>query len=106
MRAFADRILIGEARGPEMLDILQAWGTGHPGGVATIHSDVTAPDAALERVEDMVSLATQAPMQRMIAKTIGLIVCVERTATGQRRVCQIVSVQGHDGVKYLVSPKD
>lgn len=43
MRAFADRIIIGETRGAEILDILMAWGTGHPGGAATIHSDVTTP---------------------------------------------------------------
>ncbi len=106
MRAFADRILIGEARGPEMLDILMLWNTGHPGGAATIHSDITAPEAALERVEMMVSLATQAPMQRLIANAIGLIVCVERDESGQRRVCQIVSVQGFDGQKYLVRSED
>ncbi len=106
MRAFADRILIGEARGEEMLDILMLWNTGHPGGAATIHSDVTSPEAALERVEMMVSFATLAPMQRLIARAVGLIVCVERDDAGQRRVCQIVSVQGFDGQKYLVSRED
>jgi type IV secretion system protein VirB11 len=106
MRAFPDRILVGEARGAEMFDILMLWNTGHPGGAATIHSDVTAPEAALERVEFMVSLATVAPMQRLIATAVGLIVCVERGADGQRRVCQIVSVNGFDGQKYLVSQED
>jgi type IV secretion system protein VirB11 len=96
MRAFADRILVGEARGAEMLDILQVWRTGHEGGCATIHSGVTTPEAALERVEDMVSLANTAPMQRMIGKTIGLIVCVERDEHGRRTVCQVVSVHGYD----------
>jgi P-type conjugative transfer ATPase TrbB len=98
MRAFADRILIGEARGGEMLDILQVWNTGHDGGAATLHSNVTTPEAALERIEDMVSMATNPPAtpQRMIARTIGLIVCLELNERKQRRIRQIVSVQGFD----------
>jgi Flp pilus assembly CpaF family ATPase len=98
MRAFADRILIGEARGGEMLDILQVWNTGHDGGAATLHSNVTTPEAALERIEDMVSMATNPPAtpQRMIARTIGLIICLELNERQQRRIRQIVSVQGFD----------
>jgi P-type conjugative transfer ATPase TrbB len=98
MRAFADRILIGEARGGEMLDILQVYNTGHPGGAATLHSDVNTPSAALERIEDMISMATNPPAmpQRMIARTVGLIVCLEVTAEKQRRIRQIVSVKGYD----------
>lgn len=103
MRAFPDRILVGEARTGEMFDIIMLWNSGHPGGAATIHSDVAAPEAALERIEFMVSLATLAPMQRLIASAVGLIVCIKRDDDGQRRVSQVVSVQGYDGQKYLVT---
>ena len=68
MRLFPTRILVGEVRGPEALDMLMAWNTGHPGGACTIHSDVSTPRAALTRLETMVALATQAPMQRLIAR--------------------------------------
>jgi P-type conjugative transfer ATPase TrbB len=99
MRAFADRIIIGEARGPEMLDLLMAWNTGHPGGAATVHSDTTTPEAALRRVELLLLLATQSPMHRLIADAVQLIVCIDRI-NGIRRVTQIVSVRGHDGNAY------
>jgi len=100
MRLFPTRIIVGEVRGPEALDMLMAWNTGHPGGACTVHSDVSTPRAALTRLETMVSLATQASMQRLIGESIGLIVCMERTDSGRRRVNQIVSVEGFDGSEY------
>ena len=110
MRAFADRILIGEARGGEMLNILQAWNTGHEGGAATLHSNTTTPAAALERIEDMVSMAPTPPAapQRMIARTVGLIICLDFDEQKQRRVRQIVSVQGYDRdtQNYLTRQED
>jgi type IV secretion system protein VirB11 len=99
MRSFADRIIIGEARGPEMLEILMAWSTGHEGGIATIHSNVAKPEAGLERVEDLLMQATGNVMTRMIARTVNLIICVDRIQ-GVRRVTQVVSVIGHDGHNY------
>jgi type IV secretion system protein TrbB len=104
MRLFPDRIIVGEVRGAEAFDLLMAWNTGHPGGLCTVHSDITNPRAALTRIEILVSLATTAPMQRLIAEAVGLIVCVERSADGQRRVTQIVSVDGFDGHDYQLSP--
>jgi type IV secretion system protein VirB11 len=100
MRMFPTRIIIGEVRGPEALDMLMAWTTGHGGGACTVHSDVSTPRGALTRLETMISLATQSPMQRLIGEAIGLIVCMERTESGHRRVNQIVSVDGFDGTDY------
>jgi P-type conjugative transfer ATPase TrbB len=101
MRSFADRILIGEARGPEMLDVLMAWNTGHPGGAATVHCDVTTPEAALDRIELLLLLANPAPLHRLVARAVGLIVCLQLDEdTGARRVTQIVRVHGHDGQNY------
>ena len=100
MRSFPDRIIIGEARrGKEMLEILTAWGTGHEGGLATIHSNTANPEDALERVEDMVLQVTNNSMTRMIARTVNLIICIARVE-GVRRVTQVVSVLGHDGHAY------
>jgi P-type conjugative transfer ATPase TrbB len=104
MRSFADRIIIGETRGPEMLDILTAWRTGHEGGAATIHSNVASPIDALERVEDLLLQATPNPMQRMIAKTINLIVCVA-ISRGERRVTQVAEVTGLNGNGYVIKEK-
>jgi len=101
LRSFPDRILIGETRDGSMLDILQAWNTGHPGGATTLHSDTATPVQALERVEDLVMQAVPNPMHRMIARTINLIVCMQ-IERGVRRVSQIASVQGHDGHNYLI----
>src|SRR4051794_7246765 len=92
MRLFPDRIIVGEVRGPEAFDLLMAWNTGHPGGLCTVHSDISNPRAALTRLEILVSLATTAPMQRLIAEAIGLIVCVERRPDGTWRVTQIANV--------------
>jgi type IV secretion system protein TrbB len=82
-----------------MLEILTAWGTGHEGGLATIHSNTATPEAGLERVEDLLMQATSNPMTRMIARTVNMIICVERSK-GIRRVSQVVSVLGHDGHTY------
>lgn len=101
MRSFSDRIIIGETRGPEMLDILTAWRTGHEGGAATIHSNIGSPVDALERVEDLLLQANPNPMQRMIAKTINLIICIE-VSHGHRKVTQVASVLGWDGKNYQI----
>ena len=100
MRSFPDRIIIGEARrGPEMLETLTAWNSGHEGGLGTIHSNTAKPEAALERIEDMLMQVTSNPMHRMIARTVNVIICLDRI-NGLRRVTQIVSVLGHDGQNY------
>jgi type IV secretion system protein VirB11 len=100
MRSFPDRIIIGEARrGKEMIEILTAWGTGHEGGLATIHSNTANPEDALQRVEDMLLQVVSSPMHRMIARTVNMIICIARIE-GVRRVTQVVSVLGHYGHAY------
>ena len=99
MRSFADRIIIGESRGAEMLEVLTAWNTGHEGGAATIHSNIASPTDALERVEDMLLMANPTPMPRMIDRAIDMIICIQ-SEHGVRRVTQVASVQGWDGKNY------
>ena len=106
LRMFPDRIIVGEVRGAEALDMLEAWNTGHDGGFGTIHSNITQPRAALTRLEFLVGRVTQAPAQRLIAEAVNLIVCIERRPDGRRLVSQIVSVEGFDGTEYRLQPQD
>jgi P-type conjugative transfer ATPase TrbB len=98
MRLSPRRIIVGEVRGAEALEMLKAWNTGHPGGIATIHANSAAD--ALARLEDLVREATEAPMQRTIAAAVHLIVFIAKTATG-RQVEEVVRVDGVRGETYL-----
>jgi type IV secretion system protein VirB11 len=102
MRLRPDRILVGEVRGVEALALLKAWNTGHPGGVATVHANDAA--AGLIRIEQLVAEGTLAPMQQQIATAINVIVAIEKTPDGSRRVKSVLKVHGHDGTKYLTTP--
>jgi P-type conjugative transfer ATPase TrbB len=99
LRALPTVILIGEVRGPETLDMLMAWNTGHPGSIATIHSNIGDPRSALRRAELLVGFTTQAPMQKLVAETVHLIVCIGLDKNVGRRVTQIASVKGYDAAK-------
>ncbi|MFZ2316057.1 MAG: P-type conjugative transfer ATPase TrbB [Gammaproteobacteria bacterium] len=97
MRLRPDRILVGEVRDGSALALLKAWNTGHPGGVATVHANSAL--AGLIRMEQLVSEATQAPMQRLIAEAVDLIVFIEKTSVG-RRIKEVITVTGYDGTQY------
>lgn len=89
LRLRPDRIVIGEVRGPEALDMLKAMNTGHPGSLTTIHAN-GAHDALL-RLEDLIGEATVTPPRRTIAHAIDVIVHIERSADG-RRIKEIAEV--------------
>lgn len=74
LRLSPDRIIVGEVRGPEAIDMIQGWNTGHPGGVATIHCN-SAPDA-MERLEDLLIQGGYTPVPRQLAKVINVILFV------------------------------
>ncbi len=93
LRLRPDRIIVGEVRGPEALDMLKAWNTGHPGGVATIHAN--SASAALTRVEQLVQEAVVTVPRRMIAEAIDLIVFISGRGV-ERRISSIVRVSGVD----------
>jgi pilus assembly protein CpaF len=90
-----DRIIVGEVRGPEALDMLQAMNTGHDGSLSTIHANT--PRDALSRVETMVLMAGyDLPMRairQQVASALDLIVHLERLEDGSRRVTAITEVQ-------------
>ena len=94
LRLRPDRIVVGEVRGAEALDLLKAWGTGHPGGVATIHAG--SAQGALSRLEQLIlEVAVTAP-RPLIAEAINVIVYIAGRGHA-RRVEEIVQVLGLDG---------
>jgi len=107
LRVAPDRIIVGEVRGAEINSMLEAWGTGHPGGICTIHSDTATPIQALRRVDTLLRKAHQVPIPDLIADTINLIVPIQAikvsTAEGtrfRRYVPEVVSVLGVENGQY------
>jgi pilus assembly protein CpaF len=99
LRMRPDRIVIGECRGAEALDMLQAMNTGHEGSLTTIHAN--SPRDALSRLETMILMAgtnlPQRAMRDQIASALDVIVQVQRLADGTRRVTSVVEVTGMEG---------
>ncbi len=99
LRMRPDRIIIGEVRGGEALDMLQAMNTGHDGSLATLHANT--PRDALGRLENMVSMAgLKLPVQAVryqIASAVNVILQLERMEDGTRRVTSIQEIQGMEG---------
>ncbi|WP_443025600.1 P-type conjugative transfer ATPase TrbB [Sphingomonas sp. PB4P5] len=93
LRLRPDRIPIGEVRGAEALDLLKAWGTGHPGGFGTIHAGSAL--GALRRLEQLIQEAVTTVPRPLIAETIGLIAVLVRDGAG-RRLAELARVQGLD----------
>jgi pilus assembly protein CpaF len=94
-----DRIILGECRGEEAFDMLQAMNTGHEGSMATIHAN--APREAVSRLEQMIGMAgmpmTIASVRGQIAAAIKVIVQLQRLADGKRRVTSIAEITGLEG---------
>jgi len=97
LRLRPDRIIIGEVRDGSALDLLKAWNTGHPGGLATIHANSAAE--ALTRLEDLIGEVTQRVPYRAIVQAIDVVVFIERTARG-RRLREVSRLVGRDGETY------
>jgi|GEM_PF-66224 len=98
LRMRPDRILVGEVRGPEALDLLDGWNTGHPGGICTLHSNTAA--TALTRLRMMLTRndACPADVQLLIGEAVDLVIYIERK-NGLRRVSDMIAVDGYDEVK-------
>jgi type IV secretion system protein VirB11 len=91
LRLRPDRIPIGEVRGSEALDLLKAWGTGHPGGVGTIHAGSAL--GALRRLEQLIQEAVVTVPRALIAETIDLVAVLSGRGTA-RRLSELVRVEG------------
>ena len=100
LRMRPDRILVGEVRGPEALDLLMAWNTGHEGGAATLHANNAR--AGLDRLAMLISMHPDSPrpIEPLIAEAVHVVVHIARFE-GQRRVQEILAVSGFDGHRYL-----
>jgi type IV secretion system protein VirB11 len=94
LRLRPDRIIVGEVRGGEALDMLKAWNTGHPGGIATVHANSAA--SALYRIEQLIQEAVVTVPRRLIAEAIDVIVFIEGRGLG-RRIGAVAAVEGLDG---------
>ena len=103
LRLRPDRIIIGEVRDGSALDLLKAWNTGHPGGLATIHANSALE--GLTRLEDLIGEVTQRIPYRAIAQAINVLIYIERTARG-RRVQAVSRVTGRVGEAYVLEACD
>jgi len=99
LRLRPDRIIIGEVRDGSALDLLKAWNTGHPGGLATIHANSAAE--GLTRLEDLIGEVTQRIPYRAIAQAINVLVYIERTLAG-RQVRTVSRLVGRTDAGYLL----
>ena len=99
LRMRPDRIIVGEVRGEEALDMLQAMNTGHDGSLTTIHAN--APRDALSRLETMVAMSNlnlpDSAIRRQIASAIDLVIQVSRMSDGTRKVVSIAEITGMEG---------
>jgi type IV secretion system protein VirB11 len=91
LRLRPDRIPIGEVRGAEALDLLKAWGTGHPGGLGTIHAGTAL--GALRRLEQLIQEAVVTVPRALVAETIDLIAVLRRDGQ-DRRLAELARVEG------------
>jgi type IV secretion system protein VirB11 len=100
LRLRPDRIVVGEVRGAEALDLLKAWGTGHPGGIATVHAGSAA--GALLRLEQLILEVAMTPPRALIAEAVNVIVYIAGRGHA-RRVQEIACVTGFDSRGYQLS---
>jgi type IV secretion system protein VirB11 len=96
LRMRPDRIVVGEIRGPEILALLNAWNTGHPGGVTTIHADDNYD--GLMRMEQMMQQAGVTPDPLMIARAANIMVWIDKDSEVEvgRKVRDVALVRGYD----------
>ena len=106
LRMRPDRIIVGEVRGAESLDMLQAMNTGHPGSLSTAHAN--SPRDLLSRLETMVLMSDVnldlGAIRRQIGSAVDLVLHTERTAEGRRVLSRLVSVSCSPGDDYDIEP--
>ena len=105
LRMRPDRIIVGEARGGEVLDLLQAMNTGHDGSMSTVHANDTRD--ALGRLELMIALSgaelPTAVARQYIASAVQLLVHITRLSSGERKVMRISELCGYDDGRYEIA---
>lgn len=103
LRMRPDRLIVGEVRGPEAFDMLQAMNTGHPGSLCTGHAN-SCPDM-LSRLSLMILMAIQLPwdaIRGLIASALNLMVFLKRNQQGQRKIAEIVRIDGISADQFQI----
>jgi pilus assembly protein CpaF len=99
LRMRPERIIVGEVRGPEAFDLLQAMNTGHDGSMGTLHAN--SPREALSRMESMITMGgfslPSRTIREMITSSVDIIVQASRLRDGSRRITHITEVMGMEG---------
>jgi pilus assembly protein CpaF len=99
LRMRPERIIVGEVRGPEAFDLLQAMNTGHDGSMGTLHAN--SPREALSRIESMITMGGFAlpakTIREMMVSSIDVIVQAARLRDGSRRITHVTEVMGMEG---------
>jgi len=99
LRMRPERIIVGEVRGPEAFDLLQAMNTGHDGSMGTVHANT--PRDALSRIENMVAMGgynlPSKAVREQIASAVNVVVQAARLRDGSRKVIQISEITGMEG---------
>lgn len=104
LRFRPDRILIGEVRDEAALDLLKGWNTGHPGGFATVHAN--SAEEGLDRMEELTEEAGKGPKQKLIGRAIDLVLYIEKTGEGGRKITEAIEVHGYDPVTQTYKTED
>jgi len=101
LRIRPDRILVGEVRGAEALDLLMAWNTGHEGGAATLHANHAR--AGLTRLAMLISMNPDSPrpIEPLIGEAVQLVIHIAKTPQG-RKMTEIIEISGYDGSHYRI----
>ena len=99
MRYRPDRIIIGEIRSGEALDLLTAWNSGHPGGVSTIHSDT--PEGGIKQLEQYIQRVSVSKQEELIAMTVNYLVVITKE-NNERKIKCIKEMIGFENGKYIL----
>lgn len=96
LRYRPDRIIVGEVRGAEALDLLDIWNTGHPGGIATLHANDAA--LGLERLESLITRNPSHPkeIRPLVAQVVHYIISIGKDSTSGRKIREIIKIKGID----------
>ncbi|MGL5428842.1 MAG: ATPase, T2SS/T4P/T4SS family, partial [Cetobacterium sp.] len=100
MRKTPERIIVGEIRDGAALDLLKAWNSGHPGGISTIHADDCL--GGLEKLEQYIQEVSANPQSKLIGRAVDLVVVIAKVE-GQRKITEIVTVDGYRNGEYILN---
>jgi type IV secretion system protein TrbB len=105
LRMYPGRLIIGEVRRAEALDLLDMWNSGHEGGVCTLHANNAY--LGLRRLKSLIGRNASAPkdIEQLIAEVVHFLVHIGQTLEG-RRVLEILEIQGYEDGKYITKPID